>query len=54
MENKPFYAKIIDKMNEEQIAGWNVEDIFEAEDLLKRIFSNPSRYYIVLIKKEIN
>ena len=53
MENKPFYAKVMSKLSEEQVAGWNVKDIYEAEYLLKQLFSLPSNYYIVLIKKEM-
>jgi hypothetical protein len=51
-ENKPFYAKIISKQTEEPVAGWNVDDIYEAEYLLEKIFVQPFNYYIVLVKKE--
>jgi hypothetical protein len=50
--NKPFYAKIMDKRTEEQIAGWNVSHINGAIEELNRIFTKPEFYYIVLLKKE--
>jgi hypothetical protein len=50
--NKPFYAKIISKLTEEPVAGWSVEDIYEAEYLMEKIFVKPENYYIVLVKKE--